>query len=242
MEIINCFWEEDNIGEKTCELNIYNEVINKTVIKQLMSEYKYIVARTDTQNFSLSKELEELGFYFIENQFSLSINSTAINYDDFIIKNFLKKSDIHECKSVSEVEQLLNDIDDTMFSTDRIALDKYYGLSIANKRYRNWIKNSFNKPEIKLFYIIYKKQNVGFGMLKENGTNIDYLLGGIFSKFKMGGLGILVPLVPYLYLQSKKRTGIIRTKVSSNNIEIIKCYINCNYRIVDMKYIFVKHN
>lgn len=242
MEVIDCYWEEVNLGEKTCELDISEAVLPVTEIQDLVPKYKYMVIKTGTGNLPFYRDLSAIGFYFVENQISLSVNSALINKNDIVINKFLNKASIEECRSMTDLEEILKNIDDSMFSTDRIALDDYYGTAIANRRYKNWIRTSFEQSQIHIMKIMYKGQNVGFGMLKDEGHKIDYLLGGIFSEYKMLGTGILVPLVPYMYLLKDERRAMIATKVSSNNLDVLKCYMNCNYNMVDMKYIFVRHN
>jgi hypothetical protein len=68
----------------------------------------------------------------------------------------------------------------------------------------------------------------------------DAFLGGVFSEAANKGLGFLAL---YANMQSIRSQGGLKiiTRVSSNNLPILRLHLQYGYDITDMNYILVKH-
>jgi hypothetical protein len=111
---------------------------------------------------------------------------------------------------------------------------------MAGIRYYNWTRDALEKgAEMAIGY--YKDEPVAFGI---NGCVkdklYDGLLGGVFSEASNKGLGFLSI---YANLESIHEQGGIKlvTKISSNNVPILRLHMQYNYEIRDMNYILIKH-
>jgi len=240
MKITEAFWENKNLGKKTVEMIIESRD-SVSEIKSAISrnEFDYSVAKISNQNSNALRFLQNNGFMFIESQLSFVLNARSATLDKF--NHVGENIDFLKLNSEDDLDIVLDNITGETFSTDRIALDPEFGLRVANQRYKNWISNEFGKDGIDLFRISENNTTVGFIMAKNsNNGEINLLLGGIFSKFQGGGYGFNIVYQPIKHYLSEGKT-ILKTKVSSNNMEIIKFYISMGYRIEKIDYILIKH-
>jgi len=236
MNVIFADWELENLNKKTYEINIDSEEDNINKIREFEKEKQpeYIVLKIPTKyakNF-----LQEINSYkFIETQFTLVKKLKYFDKrEDFSNRYALKKID-----EENEINNLISFIDDDMFKTDRIALDKEFGVKVANRRYKNWIKNGQIKGN-EIYFLMKNNKQIGFLMtsIKENTANI--LLGGIFNKFQGMGHGYGMVYKP-IELYKEKNYDYLQTKVSSNNFQVLKIYLSLGYEIKNIEYVYIKH-
>lgn len=243
MKLVDAFWEKKNLNKTTLEI-IFEHGDDISDICKIIDneEYDYIVAKVPIIEPNLLEGLHNIGFIFCETQLSLFNNlKKSLSIDSTFVK-MGEKLKINQVQCEEELYEVLNNVDNEMFSTDRIALDHIFGKEVSNSRYKNWINDEFhNNKTIEILNIIKDNKTVGFFMteLKDDET-VQVLLGGIYSKYQGMGLGYSIISKPIERYTSTGRT-IIRTKVSSNNLEVIKLYISMNYQIENVEYIFIRH-
>lgn len=239
MNKIDAFWEIKNIEKRTVELEIDNKEISidEKNLSEIEKNYEYVVVKVNSGNMPILRELQKKGYIFMETQISLS---KKIKEETFDFDKISKNIKFDKMSYIEDIHTITNNISDNMFRTDRIALDDRFGISIANKRYRNWIEDAYNKRSNDFFIISKKEKNIGFIMTSENEDNAEILLGGIFEEYQSLGYGYNIVYQPIKYYSSKKMK-FLKTKVSSNNQEVLKIYISMGYAIDNMDYIFIKH-
>ncbi|TMV50784.1 GNAT family N-acetyltransferase [Paenibacillus mesophilus] len=242
MELIDAFWEKKNINKSTLEINFKHGDNFDDLFRVLDShKYDYIVAKVPIVEPSLLKNLQDIGFRFCETQLSLFKNlKKNLNIDNTILK-MGEKLQLTYVSSKNELQDIIDNLRDDMFSTDRIALDHNFGIEISNRRYKNWIYDEFHNNNTEIIRINKKDAALGFFMAKLKGDEtVQVLLGGVYSQYQGMGLGYSIVLKPIERYLSMGKT-IIRTKVSSNNLEVLKLYISMGYQIENMEYILVRH-
>lgn len=245
MNINNCIWELDNLGEKVLEVNI--EVSDSIILndfKKLISDYQYIVVKVPMKMFEINTTLTSLGFTIIETQFNISKNYKSFNFDDRLVKQLYPHVRMEEIVLPKDLEMILSRISDNMFSTDRIYLDNHFSSSSSSRRYKNWIKSEFEKQSSVVSKIMYDDRCVGFGMdrLRED-NNYDGLLGGIFEEYQSEGLALCTGGIRFIDCHKRQSPfKKMRTTISSNNMPVIEVYNYLGFKIDRLKYVFVKHN
>lgn len=239
MNKTDAFWELKNIKKRTAELVIDNRETNidEKFFSEIEKNYEYIVVKVNSGNIITARELQKRGYIFMETQISLS---KKIKEETFYFDKISKNIKFDKMGYSDDIHIITNNISDNMFKTDRIALDDRFGISIANKRYRNWIEDAYNKRNNDFFIISKKEKNIGFIMTSENEDNVEILLGGIFEEYQSLGYGYNIVYQPIKYY-SPQKMKFLKTKVSSNNQEVLKLYISMGYAIDSMEYIFIKH-
>ncbi len=238
MKISDCFWEERNLGVKTAEIILEkDELIISEKLLEVESLCDYIVIKSPISRFDISQALCGLNYSFVEVQITLEKNLTLSDLDGEMGSLF----DIKLANTDEDIRFVESKINEGLFSTDRIALDSSFGIKSANSRYVNWMKDELTKGA-KLIIIINHNQTIGFILLKEDGGNMHVLLHGIFKDYLGKHLGVALTIAPYLY--KREYNGNINhyyTKVSSNNIGILKVMTRAGYCIADATNVFIKH-
>ena len=238
MKIVDCHWEKRNLGVKTAEVSIEsNEKIDFEEAHNIESKFEYIVIKTPASKFAHYKDLCSIGYSYIETQFT--------------IKKVLKLSDLDQetrfpfdVKPVitnDDVQYVIDKINEGLFTTDRIALDPEFSIAKANTRYSNWLRDEIGNGA-KLLDVLYEGKRIGFILLKEDENNVHVILHGIYKDYMGQHLGKALAIAPYLFKQ-KYNEDIINyeTKVSSNNVGIMRILTKAGYYISDVAHVFVKH-
>ena len=241
MKIVNCTWEEPNLGKKTCEVTVSSDECESVLdqLRMLEQNFEYIVCKVPDCSTSLYKELGQQGFYFVENQINITYRQTTSPRMGKLAKRYLEKIVLKPVQDKDGMELILSKIGEDLFYTDRIALDPSFGIFQSNKRYSNWIRNTYGTPEYDLFEICLNEKAIGFSYFKTNGDTTDYLLAGLYPEYQSSGFGVMIPLASISFIA---RIGIkhVETSISSNNINVVRCYMECGFDIQKMTYVFAK--
>lgn len=235
MRITDCIWEHENLGCRVAEVSIANNDIFPTeLLSDLENNYDYIVLKFAVANFQNYILATERKYVFVETQLSLQKNIKNWNLsqsDSRLLKNF----SLAEVNSQLELDGVLSKINEFMFITDRIYLDPKFGPAYSARRYKNWIRTSFEKGA-SLQKLYYRNNEIGFSIARIEDNNLHGILGGIYEG---NGLGIIVPCYPLLY--PKNMYEWFYAKISMNNKPVLRLYNHFNFDITDVEYVFVKH-
>lgn len=244
MFFVDCNWELANIGKRTCEINYeendtfdINELVEKT------RSYEYIVVKVPMCLPAINIGLAHLGFSMIETQINISKNYKQFNFDDRLIKILYPYVEEQIITTDEDFQGIINRITTDMFSTDRIYLDPHFDYDLSRKRYTNWMRTEFDMKSSTFKKILYKGEEVGFGMLREKDGVIHGLLGGVYESNQTEGLGLLTACSGFLTAH-KNNTPFkkVLTAISSNNVPMMQLYNYLQFKVSKMTYIFVKHN
>lgn len=241
MKIVDCFWEQKNIGKRTVEIIIEQaDSYDADLIKQVVRGYEYIVVKVPMNIPQFNIGLYELGFVCIETQMNVGINLNE--FDISRVQHLYDDTRFGIVNSQKDFLSVVSCIQPGMFSTDRIAIDSVFGESIGCQRYINWLTTEYENRTSQLIKIIYKNAHVGFMLIKiENGA-IQLLLNGLYKKYQGKGIGLLTPASPMMYAK-RNQLPITReeTAISSNNVPVVKLYSKLGFRLLQQSYVFIKH-
>ena len=241
MKIVDCFWEQENIGKKTVEISIEStDRYDENALMQCVRGYEYAVIKVPMNMPLFNFGLAQMGFCCIETQMNLSIAFN--NFDFSLVKHLYDDTTYQVVEREEDYQDVLSRIEPGMFSTDRISIDPVFGETIGCKRYINWIASEFLCGSSRLIRIYYGKSQVGFMLIKIDDKNVKLLLNGLYKQFQGMGLGFLTPASPYMYA---KRDNLFvekeTTSISSNNIPAGKLYNRLHFQRDSQTYVFVKH-
>lgn len=244
MIVVDCPWEIRNLGKKVLEITIEpNDQFDSNQISNIIDGSGYVVIKVPVNMPCFNMGLSQLGYTMIETQITLSKKLKDFPFEDRLIKQIYPYVSAQIVSTRSEIEDVLNKITPNMFSTDRIYLDPSFNHEMSCTRYKNWIKDEFEKGETELLKIFFGKENVGFSMGRNlaDGTHMG-LLGGIYEDFQSKGLGIISASIIHIYYKKENRfLKQMRTNISSNNEPVFRCYNYLNYNFEKFTYVFVKH-
>lgn len=246
MEFVNALWDEKNLGLKSCEFVINredsklskNEII-RFVEEHLQEDFKYIVLKTSFINEKILSIVDYFGFKYIENQFVYNLNKSEY-YNSIYHLNYIDKS--YTCIPVDAgiyLSSIFSEINKGIYKTDRIALDKKFGVQISNSRYSNWAKDILDNGK-GVLWLIYKDDiPIGYEIGYKNRKLFEMILSGVFIEFQNKGYG---KKWQNSFL-NKVFNGFdsVSTVVSSNNIPIIKIRQSAGFTISKIMTVFIKH-
>lgn len=235
MNIVDCFWEKANLECRVAEVTVSpEEILLLETIQSLEEQYDYIVLKLPVGDFSNYERAATARFAFIEAQLSIQkkMDSWNLSPKD---RKLLSLFSAVEVTDYAEMEVVLSKITDKMFTTDRISLDPVFGPEYSARRYRNWTRTAFEQGAI-LQRFFYKDLEIGYALSKFEDNIIHGLLGGAYDG---EGMGLIVPTGP-LFLENR-RIDWFKTKISANNIPVLRLYNHFNFEITNVEYVFVKH-
>ncbi len=140
----------------------------------------------------------------------------------------------------NDLDHIISEIQKGIFTTDRIALDPYFGVTAANKRYALWLEDEYKKGG-KLFISYHRKRPMGFFLDRElSKKKLSGLLGGLFldkENRNCGAMHIFAGKKSFLdrgFLAEK-------TSVSANNVSILKLQLAFGGEISSISNVHIKH-
>lgn len=245
MEIVNCTWELNNLGEKTVEITINEgDVFDKNEVLNVIKDYEYVVVKVPMNMPQFNYGLSQMGFTIIETQITISMKFKDFPWNDKLVNLIYPNYYSTKIETRDELEEVLGRMTPSMFKTDRIYLDPHFAHEQSCLRYKNWVRTEFEKGTADITKTFYRGDNVGFrmGRYQEDGM-YKGLLAGIFEGYQEEGLGLLT--VCACFLNAKKQNQnfrIHRSCISSNNRPMVQWCNYLNYDFYRMAYVFVRHN
>lgn len=240
MRVINCHWEQKNIGKKTVEITIETtDHFDYPLIERRTRGYEYAVVKVPMNIPSFNIGLSRMGYTCIETQMNVGIDYN--NFDFSKVAYLYDDTSYEVVNGADDFKSVVSHIEPGMFSTDRISIDPCFGESISCQRYINWMTTEYESRRSQLIKVIYKKEHVGFMLIKIENDTMDLLLNGLYKEYQGRGLGLLTPASPMMYIK-KNVLKVLRekTSISSNNIPVVKLYNRLNFQLYGQTYVFVK--
>lgn len=242
MKVIDAVWEKRNLGVTTQEIVVESsdslDDLNQ-VINSLNSDYAVVKIPCNKMDFT--SYVENNGFRYVENQFSMSGDiKTVLPVAEKTLARY--KSFTVEQNNTSEMyDSIAIKIKEGIFHNDRIALDPKFGEIIANKRYANWLLDLKNDKDV--YLQIMKKDGVMVGFnLNRDVERISYgLIGGILKPYQNEPLGLYWGAAILKNVSERSRISLWQASVSSNNWPIIRVWESFGMKISNILTIFVKH-
>ena len=241
IKVIHAVWDKRNLGVDCKEviINNSNSISDIQKIKDILSTTEYVVVKIPVNCFEISSYLSELGFIFVEGSinFELKLNNAQLLPLQVRLNNSVKYEEMDE----SDLHKLYSEIEQGLFTTDRILIDNYFSKKQAAHRYINWISDEINK-EAQVFKIVYKQEAIGFFTFKSTNEGIYYpFLAGLFKKYRTSGMGFLTLRKPID--EAIRRNGkMISTYASINNMPVIRAHTQQGFSISNIQYVYIKHN
>ena len=237
MKIVDAVWEKRNLGVDTVEITLeLNDNIDEIKRKLNEVDAKYIVLKIPSYRPDLLQIAYEEKFRYMEDMVYVVNYLQEINRNPVMQR--LYDAVTVDIMSTEDMEQLYQEIENGIFDSDRIYLDTYFNHQIAKTRYLNWVKDEYTRGTEFLKYV-YKNESIGFFALREvEPRHYTSFLGGIYSKYRVGGIGTIVKVPEEVKLRGGKK---VSTSVSTNNAIQLKSLAMNGYIPESISHTFVKH-
>lgn len=243
MKVVDAFWEKRNFGYDVVEIVLNRKDLEALdgVILEFESNYldKYVVLKMPVADLKALHRFEKLNFNYMETSFGIFKNIKDNGCVE-ILKGVENPLSIKELETESEFLEVLENIGDDMFLTDRVYLDPALDKSVARSRCINWLKQEYYQNDKCRTRVYFKKttgEKVGFALdLHDRQKGVLYaVLGGIYSKYQDMGYS---PFSFQAGEQDALRIGVkkIKTSISSNNLGILKIYSLFGFQVHSIQY------
>jgi len=240
MKIIHALWEKRNIGSDTYEISIqendkFEDCIQK--IEECSGDYIVVKIPAGMADFMLS--ISKCNYRFVE-------TIVSCHYNTYMPFNISEKSKIllekcsYEKMTQGDLDFLYENLNNGLYTTDRISLDSYYSVKISNNRYHGWINDEIDQGS-QIYKIIYENNVIGFWGLKKISDIEQYgFLNGVYKNYQGMGFGTVMHC---LQIQAAKDLGAEKTLsvFSSNNYGAFSIHMSLGYKLDDVNYIYIKH-
>ena len=243
MKIVDCIWEIENIGKRTCEITYQNkDIFELSVLKKTTQDFEYIVVKVPMNHPEINIGLANQGFTMIETQLNISKRFHDFNFEDRLVKHLYPYVSDQVVSTEEELDEIVGKMTSDMFSTDRIYLDSHFSHETSCIRYANWMKTEFKNKSGTIKKILFDGKEIGFGMSREKDGIVYGLLGGIYENDQFEGYGLLTACSGFITAKKSNRPFKKEfTSFSSNNIPMLQIYNYLNFKIDNMTYVFIKH-
>lgn len=240
MRVTDAWWEKRNIGVETQEITC-EEADTADSLKEGLSGLTagYQVLRVPAGRADLLFAAQENGFLLVEDLAKLEIDVDKLvipAYSERLLANMTTGPATEE-----EINRILTDVrEGKVFQTDRISTDPTFSKAIADIRFYNWMEDLIQAGAA--FVVArYKEKAVAFGINKPVDERLyDAVLGGMCPDAGVTGVGFSGI---YANTMSVKEQGGARavTRVSSNNLPMIRLHLTMGYQLQEFTYVLVRH-
>ncbi len=169
--------------------------------------------------------LEKQGFRFIElNYFPVFSRLQNLEPLNTNLSAALATADDHE---------LLTEMAGTIFTTGRFHCDPRIGPRLGNRRYREWMRNSFTHDRQEVLKIVHPDGICAFSIIEDKGNGTCFWhLGGVAQNFAGPRIGLrfLQTTMEYCRKEGIKK---VETSISSQNTIILNLYSKLGFRFMD---------
>lgn len=238
MKIVDATWEKRNLGVETQEITI-EQNDDSEYVNQVLCQVRapYCVVKVPSYRPELLEVVQNNGFRYIEDMVYVVSYLQEINYSP--IQKRMYDSVGIETMSRKDIDELCVEIGNGIFDSDRIFLDPYFSHEIARQRYINWVLDEYERGTEFIKYI-YKENTIGFFGLREiEAGHYTSFLGGIYRKYRKGGIGSIVKVPEAVKLRGGKK---VSTSVSTNNVMQLKSLMMNGYIPESILHTFIKHS
>ncbi len=239
MKVVDAFWEKRNLGVDAVSFHIGpKDTVGDVIPKIEESGKEYQTAIVDPANPEVMLALQDMGFRFIECTISLSAPAEKMGVPDKL-KRFEDRMGYRPA-SEEEIARIKETVaTGTIFTTDKISLDPFFGPKKAGIRYAFWIDDLLSSGST-LYAITYGEEIIAFEIAGLSEGTVEYHLGGMLPSRAGMMLGAAISLPGTLYW---KEHGAERfsTEVSSNNPPILKIHESFGFEVTGCRYVLVRH-
>lgn len=239
MKVIDAFWEKRNLGVDTVEFEISPDDTPEAVIDIIKNnEKEYNVIKAPSGRTELNYMMSELGYVYCETMFHLihDLDLSKVNS----IQKRMASAVRYAVMDDNDIDMLFCEIGKGMFTTDRIALNPFFGIDCANTRYINWIRDELSRGT-PVYKMLYKNDTVGFFTFKKIDDGVYFpFLAGMYEKYIRSGLGINIVIKP-IELAQEMNAKYNSTYVSSNNNSALMTHLSLGFQVKELINVFTKN-
>lgn len=224
ISITDAFWEKRNLGVSVYEVVVHEKATLEDLTPIFDIREALIYVKIHCENTAAIERLSQENFVPVENQFSIQKRLQKFSIPDIYTKT-LRFLEPQVIQTIEEAQVIFDELEQDLFTTDRIAVDDHFGVKIANIRYKNWITDMINSGNFECAVIETKSESVpvAFYINKYDGKIAHCILGAVFNNYKSRGIG---HSFIYFAIENaiKQHCKVLKTHISGNNVPVFNIY------------------
>lgn len=196
-----------------------------------LNEYApfYAYVKTPAEDLALIHYFEDQGFRFVEFQLLMTKRLPRKKYDTAMIDGILSLKEIGPEEDIEPILELADDI----FDVDRVYCDPVIGPDLAKKRYRAYIRKSWQSPKERVIkgYDLRNNNLVSFHThLRTGPADMLHFLGGTSRPYQASGAAVILQKMMFNNWIDEGLKN-ITTHISLSNYKIMES----EYKALDFK-------
>ena len=247
MKVVNADWELKNIGKLTVEITLEKSDLIKipsdiiSAVNEIKKSYKaeYTVLKIPAGSPMVGVEFTKHNFFHIETQLNLKATREDVIFSLDKYEHLFTDTKIEFVTNLKSLKNIQEELMKGIFTKDRISLDPYFNVTLANRRYANWVQNEFERGS-QIFYVIVNGQKIGFSLWRYDKSSAFVVLSGLFYEYKFSNLG---GNIYFVSIKNALQNGAKKfyTSVSSNNWESLRLNESTGFRVNSLHEVYVSH-
>jgi len=239
MKVVDAVWEKRNLGVTSVEMEVeLDDTLEE--IEKVLKEVKgqYLALKVPSSRTDVTWLVAEYGYIYVEDMMFFEHDLSPIERTP--LQQRLYDSIRIEPMQDEDFKILFEEIEQGSFSFDRISNDPHFTEEQSTRRFRNWLNDERERGAEFLKGVRVKDgEMTGFFTIRDIGNGVyTSALGGVFMKWRKGGMGTNVQTPE----EVKKRGGKkIVLGVSTNNMIQIRALIQNGYFPTKTNHVYVKH-
>ena len=239
MKTIEATWENRNLGVETKEFEFEPSDSIATIDLVDKDTFEYGVLKIPSTRPDALIYAKKRNYILIEDIHNLicTINKLEISKQYSGLLHRIRFSEAND----NEIYYILQTMKSgTTYTTDRIAIDPFWGQKISGLRYYNWVQDLLKKDNSMVFVSYVKEKIAGYNVSEITENGIHGILGAVMPDVKAVGLGLAVHYFPIGYAK-EHHINRVYTSVSSNNLNSLRSALAVGYQIANIDYVLIKH-
>lgn len=237
MQIVDAIWEKRNLGVSCYEITCERGDSVEELVHVLNSyEAQYMVLKIPSGMVAHMMAAQAHSYTFIE---ALAhVTHDLKSFTPVGVQKRLLESVSYAPMDEADVDVLRYQLEEGIFTTDRVALDPAFSPQLANQRYIGWLEDEVTRGA-ELFKLVCKEKSIGFFASCLKNRDLCAIVGGMYNGIS-GSLG--GSMVHSLILEAmNKNASRVSSHVSLNNSSAIRLHSAFGFFFSETQYVFIKH-
>jgi hypothetical protein len=243
MKIVHATCELENLGVDAYEILLTPGDTPTDYAREeqrlLADGAQYLVVKAPVNDAQWLFSLPTLGYSFVETVFHVAVKRAEYRPPAELVR-FDRGLRVAERTQLIDHERIYELIRGGIFKSDRVSIDPAFTLVQSGNRYANWLKQMLGEGG-RLYEVLQGERPIGFFVITRlNEQTVDPVLMGLYDENRDRGMGALLhkKMLDTCFTYDCAR---ITSTIVSNNVKVLRVYVNAGGSITDTLYTYVKH-
>ena len=243
MKIIHATCEQENLGvnayETLLSLDDTLDDYTREEARLLAEGARYLVVKAPVNDAQWLFGLPRMGYNFVETVFHVAVRRGEYRPSAELAR-FDRGLRVVERTETGDRERVYTLIRSGIFKSDRVSMDPAFTPAQSGNRYANWLGQMLGEGG-RLYEVLQGEKPFGFFVItRVDEQTVDPVLMGLYDEERDRGMGALMhkKMLDTCFTYACQR---VASTIVSNNLKVLRVYVNAGASITDTLYTYVKH-